>query len=169
MSAALTNTEDALGRVQALLAATLWAEASTRPVRAMEALAALAVNRARAAVADEAARLRYAPGAPPLPEAAWALLLVRVCRAPFLFGCWNPRDTRHALLRDHSSALLRDATDDPARAIARRIAARAAAGTLPDPTAGATHWHDARVLPGWAVGRIPCAEVAGLVLYRLTD
>jgi len=161
MSAALTNTEDALGRVQALLAATLWAEASTRPVRAMEALAALAVNRARAAVTDEAARLRYAPGAPSLPAAAWALLLARVCRAPFLFGCWNPRDARHALLRD--------AADDPARAIARRIAARAAAGTLPDPTAGATHWHDARLLPGWAVGRIPCAEVAGLVLYRLTD
>jgi len=160
MSAALTNPEDALSRVQSVLAATLWAEASSRPVRAMEALAALAVNRARAAVADETARLRYAPGAPPLPEAAWALLLVRVCRSPFLFGCWDRRNPRHAMLAT---------PDDPSRAIAKRIAARAAAGTLPDPTAGATHWHDAATLPGWAIGHIPCAEVAGIVLYRLAD
>lgn len=159
MNAAITTApQDTLSRIQALFAATLWAEASSRPVRAMEALAALACNRARAAAACETARLRYAAGAPAVAAASWALLLPRVCQAPFLFGCWNRRDARHALLAGQ---------DDPARAIATRIAARAASGTLPDPTGGATHWHDAAALPGWALGHVPVATLAGLVLYRL--
>jgi spore germination cell wall hydrolase CwlJ-like protein len=55
---------------------------------------------------------------------------------------------------------------DPALAVCRRIARRAAAGALPDPTGGATHWHDAGALPGWALGRVPTAEIGGLVFYR---
>ena len=45
--------------------------------------------------------------------------------------------------------------------------ARAASGLLPDPTGGATHYHAAERLPGWAVGRIALAEIGGLVFYRL--
>jgi N-acetylmuramoyl-L-alanine amidase len=139
------------------LALTLWAEAAERPVRAIEALAALVVNRARMAATDEAARLRFAPGASSV--AAWPLLLGRACRAPFLFPCWNPRHPRHALLGEAPEG-------DPALAVCRRIARRAAAGILPDQTGGATHWHDACALPGWALGRVPVAEVGGLVFYR---
>ncbi len=139
------------------LSLTLWAEAAERPVRAIEALAALVVNRARMAATDEAARLRFAPGAP--SAAVWPLLLGRACRAPFLFPCWNPRHPRHAALGEAPEG-------DPALAVCRRIARRAAAGILPDPTGGATHWHDAGALPGWALGRVPVAEVGGLVFYR---
>lgn len=145
---------------QDLLAETLWAEAAARPVRALEALAALVVNRARAATGSDAARLRFAPGAPPLPATAWPLLLGAVCRAPFLFGCWHRRDPRRPRLGSAPKGC-------EAMAACRRVAARAAAGALPDATGGATHWHDATTLPGWAVGRVACAEVAGLVFYRL--
>jgi len=48
----------------------------------------------------------------------------------------------------------------------RRIAARALAGSLPDRTRGATRWHDAAVLPAWAVGEPSVAELGGLLFYR---
>ncbi|MFC7476471.1 cell wall hydrolase [Dankookia sp. GCM10030260] len=142
-----------------ILALTLRAEAGGRPVRAIEALAALVVNRARQAAADAADLARFAPGG--APGEAWTALLARACRAPFLFGCWRPGHPRRAALLEAARA------EDGALAICRRVAARAVAGVLPDPTEGATHWHDAAVLPGWAVGRVPSAEIGGLVFYRL--
>lgn len=152
----------ATARAAETLALTLWAEAAERPVRAIEALAALVANRARlAATAGEAARLRFAPGGG-AAAVAWPALLGRACRAPFLFACWNPRHPRHAALGQAPEG-------DPALAVCRRIARRAAAGSLPDPTGGATHWHDAAALPGWALGRVPAAEVGGLVFYRAED
>jgi N-acetylmuramoyl-L-alanine amidase len=162
-AAALPRASDAARATRAAaqaaetLALTLWAEAAERPVRAVEALAAVVANRARSAMANEAARLRFAPGATAF--AAWPLLLGQACRAPFLFACWNPRHPRHAALGEAPEG-------DPALAVCRRIARRAAAGALPDPTGGATHWHDAGALPGWALGRVPAAEIGGLVFYR---
>ena len=159
MSAAVAGTAAmAAGRAAETLALTLWAEAGTRPVRALEALASLVANRARLAASGAAACARFAPGGP--PAGSWPLLLGRVCRAPFLFACWNPRHPRHAALGEAPPA-------DPALAICRRIAARAASGSLPDPTTGATHCHDAAELPGWALGQVPTAEIGGLVFYRL--
>lgn len=161
MSRALPNPSrpDPAARAAETLALTLWAEAASRPVRAMEALAALVVNRARLAAADGAGRLRFAPGPAAAAAGGWPALLGQACRAPFLFPCWNQRHPRHAALAEAPEG-------DPALAVCRRIARRAAAGGLPDPTGGATHWHDAAALPGWALGRVPSAEVGGLVFYR---
>lgn len=142
-----------------LLALTLQAEAGDRPVRAIEALASLVINRARCALADAAACARFAPGA--APGEPWPQILARACRAPFLFGCWMARHPHRAALLDAMQA------KDSALGICRRIAARAVAGALPDPTGGATHWHDAAALPGWALGQVPVAEIGGLVFYRL--
>ncbi len=138
-----------------ILAYTLCVEAGARPVRALEALACLVVNRARAALAEDTARLRFAPqlrrrGS----QALWPLLLGAVCRAPFQFRCWHPRAPRPQ-------------PDMATLAVCRRIATRAAAGSLADPTGGATHWHDGAELPPWALGQVPLAEVSGLVFYRL--
>ena len=158
MSAAATlprAAERAAGaRAAETLALTLWAEAAERPVRAIEALAALVANRARLA----AARAGEAAGA----AGTWPLLLGRACRAPFLFACWTPRHPSHAALEEAPEG-------DPALAACRRIARRAAAGGLPDPTGGATRWHDVGALPGWALGRVPAAEIGGLVFYRPED
>jgi spore germination cell wall hydrolase CwlJ-like protein len=126
------------------LALTLWGEAAHRPVRAIEALAALVMNRARAAVPH------------------WGTGVAGVCRAPFQFPCWNRNHPRHARLREVPR-------DDPAMAVCRRVAARALAGTLPDPTGGATHFHDALALPGWALGRPAVAEIGGFCFYRACD
>ena len=52
-----------------ILALTLWGEAAGRPVRAIEALAALVMNRVRAG----------------LPH--WGQGVAGVCRAPFQFPC----------------------------------------------------------------------------------
>ena len=162
---ASAQTQVAAGHATEILALTLYAEAGTRPVRAIEALAALVVNRARAALADDQARLRFAPSlrqAAPHQAALWPLLLGAVCRAPFQFPCWNPRHARHAVLRQLP-------VGDAALAVCRRIAARAAAGGLADPTGGATHLHDAAALPAWAVGQVALAEIGGLVFYRLAS
>ncbi len=162
---ASVQMQAAAGHATEVLALTLYAEAGDRPVRAQEALAALVLNRARAALADDAARLRFAPGLRWLSErrdpAVLPLLLAPVCRAPFQFPCWNPRHARHATLRQPA---------DAARlAACRRIATRAAAGTLADPTGGATHLHTAEELPAWAVGQEAVAEIGGLVFYRLAE
>ena len=129
------------------LARTLWGEAASRPVRAIEAMAALVLNRQRAA-------------RDPLGPGHWGRDVAAVCRAPFQFPCWNPRHPRHG-------AMLRVPHGDGALAICRRVAARAVAGVLPDPTGGATHVHDAEALPPWAIGRVPLCEIGGLVFYRL--
>ena len=52
-----------------ILALTLWGEAAGRPVRAIEALAALVMNRVRAGVPH------------------WGQGVAGVCRAPFQFPC----------------------------------------------------------------------------------
>ena len=146
-----------------LLARTLYAEAGTRPVRAIEALAALALNRARAAMPRAARRSGAAPfargGHARLPEPG-PRDLAGICRDPFLFPARNPRHPLHALLTTTPEG-------DPALAICRRIATRALAGSLADPTGGATHWHPQEGLPAWAVAREACAEIGGLVFYRL--
>ena len=127
-----------------ILAMTLWAEAAEKPVRAIEALAALVMNRLRQGRDPNARHI------------------AAICRAPFLFSCWNKRDPRHAALRAIPPG-------DPALAICRRIAQRAASGLLPDPTEGATLWHDAAHLPAWAVGQASIMEIGGLCFYRAED
>lgn len=129
-----------------VLALTLWGEAAGRPVRAIEAVAAVVMTRAR---------LAAAPGGP----VHLGQGVAGVCRAPFQFACWHPGHPRQRALAE-----LPEAADLGA---CRRVAARALAGALPDPTGGATHYHLVETLPRWALGRVPTAEIGGLVFYRL--
>jgi spore germination cell wall hydrolase CwlJ-like protein len=150
MSAGMTGARraTAVEAGQMVLALTLWGEAAGRPVRGMEGVAAVVMNRLR---------LASRPGGP----SHFGQGVAAICRAPFQFACWHPRHP----LRD---AMAGAATgDDPAFAICQRIAARALSGALPDPTRGATHYHPADALPRWAVGQVPTAEAGGLVFYRL--
>lgn len=140
-----------------LLARILYAEAGHRPVRAIEALASLAMNRARAALVSEEARLRFTAGAvpPSLPRAVIAVL-----RAPFQFQVRHSRHPNHARFAQPPEG-------DAALAVCRRVAARAMSGALRDMIGQALHWHDEARQPGWALGRIPTAEFGGLAFYRL--
>lgn len=140
-----------------LLARILYAEAGERPVRAIEGLASLAVNRAAAARACPEARLRFAGGEETFnPPRA----LLAVLRAPFGFPVRHPNHPRHV-------RFTRPAEGDAALAMCRRIAARALSGALPDATGGAVLWHDDARQPDWALGRMPSAELGGLCFYRL--
>lgn len=147
MSAALRIRPRA-ATAQEVLALTLWGEAAGRPVRAIEGVAGLVMTRVRLAARPDGPR-HLGTG------------VIGVCRAPFQFACWHPTHPRHAALREFREP------EDAGFAICRRIAARAVAGTLPDPTGGATHYHQAEALPRWAIGRVPTAEIGGLVFYRL--
>jgi spore germination cell wall hydrolase CwlJ-like protein len=145
MSAALNHVP--AGALE-ILALTLWGEAEGRPVRGMEAVAAVVMTRVRLAAGADGPR-HLGQG------------VAGVCRAPFQFACWNPHHPRHAAL--HEAGLM----EAPAFAACRRIAARALAGALADPTRGATHYHAEDALPRWALGLVPTAAVGGLVFYRL--
>ena len=134
-------TLDTRARDAAVLALTLRAEPGSRAVKALEALAALIMNRA-------AAKLQ-----------PWGDGVEGVCRAPFQFPCWD--------LRRSARAELNADPEDIRLAICRRIAARAVSGVLADPTDGATHYHGDDVQPSWAMTHVPVAEIGGLLFYRL--
>jgi len=140
-----------------LLARILYAESGARPVRAIEALACLALNRARAVLGSAEARTRFAGDAAP---ETLARAMIAVLRAPFQFPVRHPAHERHALFTAPIEG-------DAALAVCRRIAGRAMLGALPDQTAGALLWHDALRQPGWALGRVPSLESGGLAFYRL--
>lgn len=128
-----------------VLARTLWGEARGESVRGMEAVAAVVMNRVAAA---RAGRVRW-----------WGRTVAEVCRAPWQFSCWNEGDPNRPRLLAVTAA-------DPAFAAALRIARRAVAGTLGDPTGGATHYHRGGITPSWAAGRAPCAEIGRHLFYR---
>jgi spore germination cell wall hydrolase CwlJ-like protein len=145
--AAGANPPRAAGATE-VLALTLWGEADGLPVRAAEAIASVVMTRVR---------LAAEPGGP----AHLGRGVVGVCRAPFQFACWTPGHPRRQALEELAP--------DADLGACRRIAARALAGALPDPTGGATHYHAAEALPRWALGRTPTAELGGLVFYRLLE
>src|SRR3546814_9989229 len=115
-----------------LLARTIWGEARGEPVRGMEAVAAVVMNRV--------AR----PG-------WWGRTVASVCTKAYQFACWNEDDPNRAKLLAVTDA-------DPIFAIARRIARRAVAGTLDDPPVGATHYPAVSILPRWAAGKTRSEE-----------
>jgi N-acetylmuramoyl-L-alanine amidase len=126
-----------------LFARTLWGEAGGESVRGIEALAAVVMNRA-------------------------ALLPGRSvedsCRS---FACWsgdNPSRERMLGLK----AAAQGGTASAAELLfttCLRIARRAVAGLLEDPTGGATLYHDRQDLPDWTSGREPAAEIGSRLFY----
>lgn len=136
---AVSNAKDAIDT----LARTLWAEARAQPVRGIEALAAVILNRAGRAAAD---------GLAPSARVAAA------CRDPAGFACWDEGHPDNA-------AMLAVAGTDLVFATCLRVARRALAGLLPDPTGGATRYHNRSDHPIWAAGRSPSAEIGDRLFY----
>ncbi|OYQ36993.1 hypothetical protein CHU95_03130 [Niveispirillum lacus] len=124
---------------QDTLARAIWAHGHGRGVRAMEALAAMALNARHGQ-----------PGRS----------LVQVVRDPMLFAAWGPDDPRHG-------PMLAVDGGDLSFAAAHRIARRAIAG-LDLIVAGANRFlDDADPVPAWAVGLTPVAVLAGFSFYRV--
>ena len=93
----------------------------------------------------------------------WGSSAEEVCLRPWQFSCWNENDPNRARIeavgkgsdkhnRNFQSCL--------------RIAKRALAGTLKDPTAGATHYHAEDMKPPWARDRKPSAEIGRHLFYN---
>jgi len=128
-----------------ILARTLFGEARGEPVRGQEAVAAVVLNRVR--------RARRRGGW------WWGKTVAEVCLKPSQFSCWNAADPNRAKILAATAA-------DPAFAACLRIARRAVAGALADPTDGATHYHAVGRTPLWAVGREPSAVIGGHAFYN---
>jgi N-acetylmuramoyl-L-alanine amidase len=129
---------------QDVLARTIWGEARSESVRAMEAVAAVILN--RVASAREG-------------RSWWGSTIIAVCRAPLQFSCWNLSDPNRRLVDQVTE-------DDRVFPICQRIARRAITGGLADPTGGATHYHALGTAPVWADGHIPCARIGRHVFYN---
>ena len=123
------------------LARTLWGEARLEPVRTIEAVAAVVLNRlSRAADGDES--------------------IVSVCRRPGAFACWDET-------RPDYPHLLAVTAGEPVFDTCLRVARRAVAGVLPDATKGATRYHPLSAHPAWTTGALPTAEIGGLLFYEM--
>ena len=89
----------------------------------------------------------------------WGASPIEVCRKPWQFSCWNETDPNRGKIESVSR-------DDRNFQSCLRIARRALAGTLKDPTNGATHYHAKGAAPPWAKNRKPSAEIGGHRFYN---
>lgn len=122
------------------LARTIYGEARGESVRGKEAVAAVVMNRVRR------------PG-------WWGRSVEEVCRRPWQFSCWNDNDPNCVKIQ-------RVKDDDRVFRICVRIARRAIAGVIDDPTKGATHYHVRGMLPPWARKLAPSAEIGNHLFYN---
>lgn len=128
-----------------ILARTLFGEARGEPVRGKEAVACVVLNRVR--------RARRRGGW------WWGGDIVEVCLKPWQFSCWNAGDPNRARIETVTDS-------DRVFRSCQRIAERALAGTLTDPTKGATHYHARGVHPPWAWHKAPSAEIGRHLFYN---
>lgn len=131
-----------------VLARTLFGEARGEPVRGKEAVAAVIVNR----VARARARGGY----------WWGDSIIGVCLRPWQFSCWNANDPNRA-------RIVAVTPENKTFAACLRIARRALAGGLKDPTGGALHYHNTHVHPPWAWRHAPCAEIGNHLFYNTVE
>lgn len=131
-----------------VLARTLWGEARGEGAAGMEAVCAVILNRVKIAQG----RGGY----------WWGKDIISVCQKPYQFSCWNRSDVNYQKLQAVTEKDIHYAT-------AVRIARRAIAGVLADPTGGATHYHERSILPGWAEGQAQSATIGRHIFYRLIE
>lgn len=129
-----------------VLARTLWGEARGEGSIGMIAVCCVILNRVKIAQSQG--------------SYWWGNNIIQVCQKPYQFSCWNRSDPNFQKLQAVDESDLYFST-------ARRIAQRAIAGTLTDPTEGATHYHAAGITPPWARSERPCAVIGAHVFYQL--
>jgi N-acetylmuramoyl-L-alanine amidase len=128
-----------------LLARTIYGEARGEKVRGKEAVACVIMNRVK--------RARERGGY------WWGDTLGQVCLKPWQFSCWNEGDANR-------EKIVSVTPENRVFQTCIRIARRAAAGAIDDPTGGATHYHNKTVHPPWTRSRVPKAEIGRHFFYN---
>jgi len=131
-----------------VLARTIFGEARGEPIKGMEAVANVVVNRAR--ISEIKGRYWWGNG------------IIGVCQKPYQFSCWNRSDPSYQRLINVTESNKHFATS-------LRIARRAVIGALPDHTSGATHYHADYVSPYWAKGETPVVTIGAHLFYKLVE
>jgi spore germination cell wall hydrolase CwlJ-like protein len=90
----------------------------------------------------------------------WPNNIAGVAQQRAQFSAWNARDPNRA-------RMLRVTEADAQFRVALEIARQAVAGTLPDHSRGANHFHTHRVRPPWSRGRTPVLIYRGHRFFRL--
>lgn len=128
----------------------LSALAPSEPIRAIEAIAVVVANQ----VDEQLARQASAPFLPPVPYSA------------------PSPGQRLKRFSDHLNVLCAEfghiadiSGENPIYAPCLRIAQRALAGAINDPTDGATLFHSSDAVPSWAWGLLPCAVIGNYFFY----
>lgn len=113
-----------------VLARTLWGEARGEGVAGQVAVAWTIRNRV-----DDGK-----------PNSWWGEGCAGVCLKPYQFSCWNKNDPNYAYLSGAKSIPFREFAQ------AQIVADQVLAGSVPDPTGGATHYYATtmRKAPAWA-------------------
>jgi spore germination cell wall hydrolase CwlJ-like protein len=131
-----------------VLARTIFGEARGEPVKGMEAVANVILNRVR--ISEKKGRYWWGNG------------IIGVCQKPYQFSCWNKSDPSYQRLINVTESNIHFAT-------ALRIARRAVINALRDNTQGATHYHADYVSPYWARGEVPVCSIGRHIFYRLVE
>lgn len=122
------------------LARTLWGEARGEGKEGMAAVASVIMNRVK--------------------RGGWfGSSITKVCKKPLQFSCWNEGDP-------NCEKMLEVTEIDKQYAQALAIAEKAVAGTLPDPTGGATHYHEYKILPKWAKSLKQTTQIGNHIFYK---
>ena len=120
-----------------LLARTIYGEARGEGKKGMQAVANVVMNRVK-------------------KGGWWGASIKDVVLKPYQFSCWNENDPNRAIILKATDAQLKQA---------REIADAAIAGTLPDITGGATHYHAKSITPYWAASLTKTASIGNHVFY----
>jgi hypothetical protein len=127
----------------------LWAEAYGESVRGKEAIAAVILNRLKAAQTH-------------FGKDWWGNTIVEACLSGDQPGCWRETPERR-------QRLLQTGPDDPVFRICYRIASRAIRGALIDPTYGATYYCRLGESPGWMSHCTPTIILGDRKFYRILE
>lgn len=122
------------------LAKTMWGEARGEGARGMQAVGNVVMNRVNAG--------------------SWYGASIKdVVLKPYQFSAWNANDPNRSVIENMTAQQL---ALNGSLAIARQVIA----GTLPDITGGATHYHAKNVNPAWARSMERTATIGNHIFYR---
>ena len=123
-----------------VVARTIWGEARNQGQAGMQAVGSVIQNRVK-------------------KSSWWGSTPEEVCKKKYQFSCWLDSDPNKA-------KLLAVTENDAQFKQCMNIAKQVVAGTLPDNTGGATHYHTKAINPSWAAKMTKTATIGDHIFYK---